>query len=159
MAIFTDFSFLRFHKRREDKVGFAVGGTIINAVANATLLTGDIVYVDGAGTVNKSATSANYAGFVGVVVGGPGTRNSVETDALRTGLTAGTSGQTVLVQVSGIARVVAEGTVTPGTHFSVISTGTTAGRVIAGTTAGQMVGVPLTAGTSGTEMLILLDHR
>lgn len=155
----TGFGFIKFSRTREDKLSASVGGTVHTMTAGANLNLGDVVFVSADKTVNKSAVSASYAGFFGVVVGGRATGFRVIILPNTTGLPAALSGQEVLVQASGNARVVAEGVITAGTTLSVISTGTTAGKVIAGTTAGQMLGVPLTSAISGGEFIMKIDHR
>jgi len=154
----TAFSFITHSKPREDKTSGGVGGVVEVFTSGAALNTGDCVYLSAANTVNKSLTAANYAGFIGVVVGGRSTQMNIIT---KTGFAAtSASGQEVLVQVSGIATVVAGGTITAATNFSVMPDAAgTAGRVVAGTTAGQMLGTALTTGSSGNEMQILIRHR
>ncbi len=155
----TAFPAIRFHSgASQDKVVTPVGGIIVAFTAAAALLTGDAVFISAtAGTVNKSATSANYASFAGVVVGGATT--NMECNFTTTGLAAASTGQLVLVQISGIARMRAEGTITIGTHPTVICTGTTAGKVIAGTTSGLRLGKPVSDSASGSDVLVLLDHH
>lgn len=152
----TSFSWLTFNRSRQDKNAAEVGGIVETFTAGAALNTGDIVFISAADTVNKSTTQANYVGFAGVVVGGALTNDNITTT---TGIAAAETGQRVLVQVSGIANVVAGGAVTVGTNFSVIPDTGTAGRVIAGTTAGQVVGKTVTTGSSGNVMKILISHR
>ncbi len=133
------------------------GGEVKRYTPASTFSKGDVCYISAAGTVSKSATTANYAGFQGVVVGGDLTGGALDADN-GTSVCTATTGY-VLVQISGIAYVRAEGTVTVGTHFAVICTGTTAGRVIAGTTAGQMLGTPLETAATGDYFRILIRHR
>lgn len=156
----TVFSYLECRPDGDDANVCVVGGKVARFTSGAALNVGDVVYLSAANTVNKSTTSANYAGFVGVVVGGysTGMRIPPETNVASIAATSG-SGQDVLVQIDGIAWVVAEGTITAGTNFSVICTATTAGRVIAGTTAGQMLGTALTTGSSGNFFKMLIRHR
>ncbi len=151
----TGFSYITLSKPREDSSPAGLGGVIERFTAGATLLTGDVVFISAVNTVNKSGTAANYAALAGVVVGGQATvGNVVETP----GVTAATVGQSVLVQVSGVANVVAGGTVTVGTHLSVIGD-STAGRVIAGTTAGVIIGTPISNGAAAGTMKILISQR
>ena len=154
----TGLSYTKYARTREDQTAYETGGEVFIAKAAAVVLnTGDVIYMSATG-VNKSTTAANYVGLVGVVVGGKLTDNDV---VYGTGkpCTTGTAGESVLVQYSGIAKVVAGGTVTVGTNFAVVPDTSTAGRVIAGTTAGQMIGTVLTAGSAAADMLILLNHR
>ncbi len=135
-----------------------VGGLTLVATANATtLLVGDAVYLVGVSIVDKSATASNYVGYVGFVVGG--TSNGFRhTDAV--GTTAALSGESVLVQYSGIARAIVGATgFTAGTNFNAVPSAATAGRIIPGTTADQRLGVALTTqATAGSEVLILIQH-
>lgn len=157
----TGLGFIRFFGKRADKNSNVVGGTIhmmLNSSAT-TLLTGDCVYVSASGVVAKSNTSANYAGFAGVVVGGAATYFRTLIGVNETGKVAALINQLVLVQVTGIARVMAEGTITTGTNPSVIISTVTPGKVVVGNGAGQMLGIPLQDATTGQEVLILLRHR
>lgn len=152
----TSFSWITHNRRREDKSVAGVGGVTEIFTAAASLNTGDCVFLSAANTVNKSTTAANYVGFIGVVVGGQLTQDNV-TDNV--GIPAATTGQRVHVQVTGIANVVAGGTVTAGTNFAVVPDTVTAGRVIAGTTAGQILGTVISTGAAAGTMKILIAHR
>lgn len=158
----TDFSAIGAVQSRETGVVTeAYGGQIKTFLAGASLNIGDVVFYSAANTVSKSATTANYVGFVGVVVGGDSYdidgRISYDTLVLASPVTAATTGQKVQVQIDGIAEVRTDGAVTLGT--SVICTGANAGRVIAGTTAGQMLGTALaTVGAAGV-LPMLIRHR
>lgn len=143
----------------------ALGGQVRIFTANATtLLVGDIVYLAAtAGVVDKSATAANYVGFVGVVVSG----DSLGMEPSSTvGTTAATSGQKVMVQIDGIANVICgASTITAGTHFAVVPSAATAGRVLPATipspdtAAGQRLGVALTTqSVAGSALKILIQH-
>ena len=76
------------------------------------------------------------------------------------GTTAATSGQQVIVQISGVARaIVGASGFTAGTNFNAVPSAATAGRVIPGTTADQRIGVALTTqATAGSEVKILIQH-
>lgn len=152
----TSFNWLTFNQPRQDRTSASVGGVVEIFTAAASLNTGDCVFLSAANTVNKSTTAANYAGFIGVVVGGQLTNNNITSNV---GVAAAGANQSVMVQISGIANVVAGGTVTPGTNFSVVPDAATAGRVIAGTTAGQVLGTTVSAGTAAGTMKIVLNHR
>jgi hypothetical protein len=153
----TSFTYIAHNRSREDVISAGVGGTVEVFTAGASLNTGDVVYLSAANTVNKSATVTNYAGFIGVVVGGKLTNMNIIPD--KTGVAAATTGQNTIVQLTGIALVVAGGTVTAGTNFSVMADSGTAGRVAAGVTAGQMIGTALTTGASAGDMKILIGQR
>jgi hypothetical protein len=153
----TTFPWLSNNATRQDKAPGAIGGIVELFTAAAALNTGDAVFFSAANTVNKSVTQANYAGFVGIVVGGALTNDNMVD---RPGVPAANANQRVFVQVFGIANVVAGGAITVGTNFSVIPDTATAGRVIAGTTAGQIVGKPLSSATAaGQTIKILISHR
>lgn len=158
MEDITSFSWGNFRGSSDENASNAVGGIVHLFTANSTtLLVGDIVYLAGVGIVDKSATAANYVGYVGVVVGGQS--NGYRTDDA-VGTTAATSGQRVMVQVSGVARaIVGASGFTAGTNFNAVPSAATAGRVIPGTTADQRVGVALTTqATAGSEVKILVKH-
>jgi|SRR6478736_2408542 len=132
------------------------GGQIARYTASGVLKVGDIVYVSAANTVAKSNTQANYATFAGVVVGSlsdfDGATVNDDSNLLGASLT---SGATVLVQISGIAKVVADAAITVGTRIS--QGATTAGRVDdTAFTAGQMCGIALGAATLAGDILAML---
>lgn len=154
----TGFSYIKHARTREDQSINELGGQVfIGSAAAIVLNSGDVVFMSATG-FSKSTTATNYVGIKGVVVGGKLTDNAV---VYGTGkpCTTGVAGESVLVQYSGLVKVVAGGTVTPGTHFVVIPDGTTAGRVVAGTTAGQVIGSTITAGAAAGDMIILLNPR
>lgn len=131
------------------------GGQIARYTANGVLKIGDVVYVSAANTVSKSNTQANYATFAGVVVG-----SLVDFDGAVVGDDSNlvgsslTSGAEVLVQISGIAKVVADAAITVGTRIS--QGATTAGRVDdTAFTAGQMCGIALGAATLAGDILAM----
>jgi hypothetical protein len=153
----TTFPWLSNNAARQDKTPAPIGGIVELFTAGAALLTGDAVFLSAPATVNKSGTQTNYAGFVGIVVGGALTNDNIVD---RTGVPAANTGQRVHVQIFGIANAVAGGAITAGTTFTVIPDTATAGRVIAGTTAGQILGKALTTTTlAGQNVRILLSHR
>lgn len=142
----------------------SLGGAVILTRAGAALNLGDVVYRSSATQVNKSTTQTNYAGFVGVVVGGAslveysvGHEYHLSASAI---VAAAAANDWVLVQISGIAYVKSGGAITAGTNFAIMADTGTAGRVIVGTTAGQMLGVPLeTAAGANVWIKALLSHR
>ena len=155
----TSFSWL--NTRGDDTsflTGNSVGGMVHRFTASSTtLLVGDAVFLAGVGIVDKSATAANYVGFLGYVVGG-------QSNAFRTadavGTTAATSGQGVMVQYTGVARAIVGATgFVAGTNFNAVPSAATAGRIIPGTTADQRVGVVTsTQATAGSEVRVLVKH-
>jgi hypothetical protein len=158
MSDATGFSFLNLRGVADENEGNAVGGVVHLFTANSTtLLVGDAVYLAGVGIVDKSATAANYVGYVGFVVAGDANKRNMD-DAV--GTTAATSGQKVLVQISGVARgIVGASGFTAGTNFSAVPSGATAGRIIPGTTADQRLGIALTTqAVAGGEIKILIQH-
>jgi hypothetical protein len=158
MNIPTAFSYGNFRGGSDELTSNAVGGIVHRFTANSTtLLVGDAVYLAGVGIVDKSATASNYVGFVGYVVGGQSNNFRVD-DAV--GTTAATSGQGVMVQISGVARAIVGATgFTAGTNFNAVPSAATAGRIIPGTTADQRVGVALsTQATAGSEVKVLVKH-
>lgn len=154
----TGFSYIKFARTREDITPNETGGLCYIADAAAVVLnSGDVVYQSATGA-NKSATAANYVGLLGIVVGGKLTNMKI---VYGTGqpCTTGVAGEDVIIQYSGIAKVVAGGIVTLGTNFAVVPDTGTAGRVIAGTTAGQIIGTVLSTGAAAGDMLIRIAHR
>lgn len=141
-----------------------VGGQVIKCTAAAALYIGDAVYFDSAAKVNKSGTAATVGvAFAGIVVGGDTFdkegRISYETPVLASPVTAASAdGDTVYVQISGIAWVRTDGAVAAGAR---VIGGTTAGRVDAGTTAGAMLGTTCSTLAAGGAAVtkILIDHR
>lgn len=158
MSDTTGLGYLNLRGVADENEGNAVGGVVHLFTANSTtLLVGDAVYLASVGIVDKSATAANYVGFIGFVVAGDANKRKLD-DAV--GTTAATSGQKVLVQISGVARaIVGASGFTAGTNFNAVPSAATAGRVIPGTTAGQRLGVALTTqATAGAEVKILIQH-
>jgi hypothetical protein len=154
----TGFSWVNIRGSSDENTSNATGGIVHLFTANSTtLLVGDAVYLSGVGIVEKSATAANYVGFVGFVVGGDANGNRTGDPV---GTTAATSGQNVIVQISGVARAIVGATgFTAGTNFNAVPSAATAGRVIPGTTADQRLGVALTTqATAGGEVKILIQH-
>lgn len=152
----TTFGYVRLAEQYD--VTPCPGGEVYNCVADTsqTLNIGDTVYFSSGATtptmkVSKSATAANYARLIaGVVVGGANTYGNILSNDADLGTLAATAGQGVIVQYTGIVKVLSDaaiaaiGTVIPG--------GTTAGRVLAGTTAGSIIGTALN--TSGAAAAV-----
>ena len=154
----TSFDWLNLRGSADENTSNAAGGILHRFTANSTtLLVGDAVYLAGVGIVDKSTTASNYVGFVGFVVGGQ-TNDFRRYDAV--GTTAATSGQDVIVQISGVARaIVGASGFTAGTNFNAVPSGATAGVIIPGTTADQRLGVVLsTQATAGAEVKILIKQ-
>lgn len=154
----TGFSWVNIRGSSSNLDSNATGGIVhLFTAASNTLVVGDAVFLAGVGIVDRSTTAANYAGFVGFVVGGE--QNNYRTDDA-IGTSAATSGRPVMVQISGVARaIVGASGFTAGSNFNAVPSGATAGRVIPGTTAGQRLGVVLTTQASaGAEVKILIKH-
>lgn len=160
----TSHDWLNLRGTSDENTSNATGGIVHQFTASTTtLLVGDAVFLAGVGIVNKSATQANYLGFVGFVVGGQ-SNDFRRNDAV--GTIAATSGQAVMVQISGVARaIVGASGFTAGTNFVVNPSDATAGRVIpagtidATTIAGRALGVALTTqATAGSEVKVLVQH-
>ncbi len=132
-----------------------VGGKVVKLLAAGTLLIGDVVYLSAADTVAKSTTQANYATYLGVVVGGYSydVNGCVTTDADDVGVTAALVGEWVIVQVDGIARVKSDGAILATSL--VIPDATVAGECdVAGT--GIPLGIALEAIADGEKGRILI---
>lgn len=156
----THFPYIGLGLDAEDVGVPTQGGTVIRATASGVLKVGDIVYLSAANTVAKSNTQANYVTFVGVVVGGlsdfDGAVVNDDSNLFGASLTTGT---TVLVQISGVARVIADAAVAAGVRIG--QGATTAGRVDDTVfTAGQMAGLSLTAAAlAGDSLYMLIQPR
>jgi len=90
----TTFPWLSNNATRQDEAPGAIGGIVELFTAAAALNTGDAVFFSAANTVNKSVTQANYAGFVGIVVGGALTNDNMVD---RPGVPAANANQRVFV--------------------------------------------------------------
>lgn len=138
------------------------GGIVVPFTAAAALNTGDVVFLSAAGTVNKSAVAANYTAFMGVVVGGKQLYGEVldarYNQTAITGVLAANANDEVLVQVSGIAKVVAAAAVAVGGLLQVM---TTSGQVDDPVVvAGQVVGTAIDAAAGAAVTIrMLIDHR
>jgi hypothetical protein len=136
----------------------SVGGTVLRFTAAAALNVGDAVFVSAANTVNKSATTADYQKFAGVVVGGTNTYMGCCSSTTDVGVSAADANEEVLVQVNGRVYVVAAAAITVATLLTVA---TTAGRVddAAGATQGQIIGIALqAAGAAADKIQMLISH-
>lgn len=138
--------------------GNEYGGLVVEFDAGANLNFGDAVYVSAARTGNKSNVTADYAKFIGFVVGG----DLLSGGVLQTLPSSGTvqvasNGKKVLIQISGIAPVILSGALT--LSQIIIDNLGTAGRVANGTTAGQMLGTLVETGGAGDIGWALINHR
>lgn len=135
-----------------------VGGRTIVLKAAAALKLGDAVYLSAADTVNKSATVGNHDQYIGIVVGGKNTNMEVINDeALVNVATVADADEDVIVQIDGIAYVIAAAAASAGDI--IIPDTTTAGRVKAGTTATLIVGTLLEAPTGAADVARALLWR
>lgn len=157
----TGFSYLKLNTSQNEYLAGACGGVVVRYVAAGTLLTGDTVYISATGSnVNKSTTAANYAAFVGIVVGNDdGIILDTNAAGNAVGIQAATTGQGVLVQISGVANaIVGASTVTAGNR--VIASAATAGRILPYTSgAAHCFGVALdTQATAGSPVKIQIRY-
>ena len=156
----TNNPYVRHEPSSADNATEYVGGNIARFTAGAALLTGDVVYISAANTVNKSSTAAAYLAFAGVVVGGQDTFGDCVSNDNDVGITAASaSGKWVYVQLTGVAWVVAAAALVAGAPLEVA---TTAGRVddVATPTSGEVVGISITAASNaGDKVLMLIQHR
>lgn len=114
----------------------AQGGRVQLEVAAGTLNYGDIVYRSVSGRVEKSLEVSLYpAWFVGVVVGGASTNYQATNDSSLIGTSMSTIGQTVVVQVDGMAYVAQDSTAVIQVGHQIYPGQTTAGRVLGGSSA------------------------
>lgn len=155
-----------FREHRQNRLGVfpdetgGVGGNTITLLAAGALNIGDLVSLTAAGHVNKTLLAADMIRFVGIVIGGgsaPG-GGTVGADFARYGTDAvGTAAataaeQAVVIQVDGIAYVVADAAVAaivPVTNSAIV-----AGRVsVTGATAGQIIGLTIDAGAGAASVI------
>lgn len=138
----------------------APGGDCLYGKAAATLLVGDVVFLSATDTWNKSGVVANYAGIVGVVVGGFRTAMQVVSDDALIGVAqAALITENVIVLVYGVAKVVTDGAIAVNTKVTasatpgrVSTTGAASGNFIGGTmmvAAGAAAVVRLAVGLVG----------
>lgn len=150
----TKFSYISFGSLDGQEFG---GMAQVLTAGAASFNFGDVVYFSAADTVLKSTTVTDYVAFAGVVVGGDLTDNAALITLPATGtVQVGSSGKTVLVQITGFAPVILSGSLTLG---RVIPDAATAGRVANGTTAGQILGTLFRTGTVGNLGRMLINHR
>lgn len=138
-----------------------VGGNTVVMIAEAALKIGDVVFISAENSVNKSGTQADYQAAAGVVVGG-GSSGGVDYgifDEGAVGLALVGAAKSVVVQVDGIAYVMAGDAVSAGNALT--GDTATAGRVIpTGATAGQIIGIALTdAAVDGDVIKMLVVHK
>lgn len=146
------------HRPDDDVNVGLVGGQVLQYTAGGTLNVGDCVLLSAATTVNKSVTKANYTSFIGVVVGGKQTDGRALTSSAEVGLLAANINETVLVQISGQAYVVADSAVAIGIN---VSAGATAGRVDDATLAtatdfALVFGIAITAAVNPADKIVML---
>lgn len=138
------------------------GGNTVNVSAAVALKIGDAVHVHTvAGQVTKTAVTANGAKFAGVVVGGGSTFGGGYAlyGTTEVGLALVAAAQSVVLQVDGIANVVADGVIAAGD--AVVLSATVAGRVITvgATPAGQLIGIALKAAAAAGDIIQILIAR
>lgn len=137
------------------------GGPTVVLISGAALKIGDVVHITAtAKRVTKSTTVGDAATFAGVVVGGGSDFGADEAffDTDNVGKTiVGAAGKSVVVQVAGIANVVAGDVITAGAQL--MYDNAVAGRVEPGVVAGQVVGIALTAASAGQTLQMLIRPR
>lgn len=138
----------------------AFGGQVKRFLAGATLLLGDVVYINATeNTAEKSVTNADYAKFLGVVVGGRtfSPDGAICADSTLVGQTAAASGEFVMVQIDGIAYIKSDGAILAGS--TVIPDASVAGECdVAGANPGYTLGISLKAAADGSVGKILIRH-
>lgn len=121
----TNFPYIE-HRIPETNV--SLGGLVMRCTAAAALKLGDVVYLSGTRTVNKSNSVSNHSLVCGVVVGGYNTEMQIVTDpAAYNVLVAADQDESVIVQVNGICYIIAKAAITVGK--AVIPDTTDAGKV------------------------------
>jgi hypothetical protein len=151
----THFSSIQTGPSKEGYSG--TGGNVKVFIGAGQLTVGQPVFFSDVNTVNVSATAANYSRYAGVVVGGKRTDMRVLHDTSHVGVIACAAGEDVIVQIDGIAWVVAN--VAVAITDSVIMSASS-GKVTPGTTANQILGTPVTTAASPNDKIkILINHR
>lgn len=144
------------------------GGDVVYAKATQQMKLGDCVFktsvVD---TFDKSATPANYATMVGVVVGGRLSNfQIIQYDSIANGpsalignLVVANAGQEILIMIWGTAYVIADAALaTIGTKLTGAST--TAGRVgSVGAASGNFVGAQLDVAAGAGSIIRLAVNQ
>lgn len=152
----------------DDRSNGSPGGEVKIFKAEVALLVGDSVLVSSTvlDQVLKTATATNHKNRVGIVVGGKATDMRVISGTEAVGLAAAAIGESVLVQISGIAWAVADAAI--ATYMVKLRLGTTtAGRLLGGVdttdlAAGQtglILGQNLDiAGAAGDKIRVLISR-
>lgn len=135
------------------------GGVTFEYQAAAALNVGDAVFLDSNGEAAKSATTADYQKFIGIVVGGTKTYMRAITRKADVGIPAAAADEKVIVCYFGKCYGIAAAAIALGGLVTVV---TTAGALddAAGATQGQIIGTALEAAAAAADkVLVLVNHR
>lgn len=105
----------------------ACGGIVLRAKAAAALLIGDAVWISADGTVNKSATTADFLKLAGIVLGGRAFGRNAIQRANDVGLQCANANEEVYICQLGLCFGVAQAAITAGAFVK--PDVTTAGRL------------------------------
>jgi hypothetical protein len=147
----------------DSTTGSQPGGLVRLAVADDSLLIGDVVYWSGQSAVTKSSTLAKYDSIAGVVVGG--TKQSLQASiaAADVGTLAAAPNERVWILYNGRTWVKNDANATLVTGSQVIPSNATAGRVEVRTTAidtfYRVVGKVITGGAVNTNVLVSVNVK
>lgn len=138
------------------------GGDVILALAGATLLCGDVVFISDGNTVNKSVTASDYNSKCGIVLAGKtnwaGGENFAPNNSDLVGSQAALVGERVLVCVAGLAYGIAAAAITAPAELE--PSGAVAGRLVtdASPSAESIVARAWgDASDAGDPVLVLVD--
>jgi hypothetical protein len=125
-----------------------------NQLANKDLCS--IAVYNGSGsTITEGYAVALDASYPPATWGAPGVKLTTgATDVVGFAKATILTGKFGFVQVAGIARAIAAGTITFGTTLAVMTD--SAGKVVAKTSGNRSAGVPLSTAASGDEVLVLI---
>jgi hypothetical protein len=129
------------------------GGRIVTLIAGGSLKLGDVVCLGSNRTLTTSTVAATHKKAFGIVVGGRQTQYNVIGDKAQYGvLVAALTGEEVIVCISGICYVVADGAI--GAGVSIAPSTTTLGKVRAVTDLTvDAVATPVTSSAANGAIL------
>lgn len=147
----------------DSTTGSQPGGAVRLAVADDSLLIGDVVYWSAQSAVTKSTTLANYNALAGVVVGGTKQNLTASVSSADVGTLAAAPNEKVWILTQGRTWVKNDANATLVLGTFVIPSDATAGRVEVKTTAidtnYRTVGRVITGGAVNTAVLISVNVK
>lgn len=151
-SVVTTFSSVMNSSNKEETN--APGGEVKKFISASALNVGDPVYLDSNAKVAKSATAANYATFVGIVVGGKQTYGLTLWDSDSVGLAAASAAdeEVYVALPNSIAYVVANAATSKGAR---VIGSASSGKVTPGTTATQVLGIAMEQAVNQNDVIKL----